>query len=339
MSLRFAMIGAGFWAPFQLAAWKELGGTACVAVLDTNRAKAQALAQRFGIPSIYSDGDELLRREQLDFVDVVSDNSTHSHYVHLAAAHRVPVICQKPMAPALVEAEKMVEACRQAGVPFFIHENYRWQAPIRALKETLESGAIGTPFRARIDGISSFPDLKNQPFLAELEQYILADMGTHLLDVARYLFGETETIYCQTRRVHPNIKGEDAATVMLKMGGDTTVLCELALAENPLEHDCFPQTLFFIEGERGSIEVAPNYWLRVTTETGTHARRCPPPRYAWADPDYDVVHASMVPCLGNLLGALQGRCSGETTAEDNLKSLRLVFASYDSARSGQLVRL
>jgi len=229
--------------------------------------------------------------------------------------------------------------CRDAGVPFLVHENWRWQTPIRQLKRVLDEGRIGHPFRARIDMLSGFPVFANQPFLRELEQFILTDVGTHILDVARFLFGEAESLYCQTHRIHPDIKGEDVATVMMKMGGRTTVLCEMGYAENHLEHDRFPETFIFIEGERGSLELGPDYWVRETTATGTHAQRHPPPRYSWADSAYEVVQASIVPCHANLLQALRGAAAAETTGEDNLKTLRLVFAAYESARTGQAVKL
>ena len=75
----------------------------------------------------------------------------------------------------------------------------------------------------------------------------------------------------------------------------------------------------------------------MTTESGTHAKRYPPPRYSWADPAYDVAHSSLVACNANLLQALRGAGPAETTGEDNLKTLRLVFAAYDSVASGQAV--
>jgi predicted dehydrogenase len=111
----------------------------------------------------------------------------------------------------------------------------------------------------------------------------------------------------------------------------------MGYAENYLERDCFPQTFIFVEGSKGSAELAPDYWIRVTTASGTHARRVPPPRYAWADPAYDVVHSSIVPCQANLLAALRGECQAETTGEDNLRTMRLVFAANDSARTGQAI--
>jgi predicted dehydrogenase len=332
------MIGAGFWARYQVSGWREVGVN-CIAICNRTIAKADAIAREFCIPSVYSDADAMLDNVRPDFVDVVTDVDTHRRYVEAAARRGIPVVCQKPLAPTLADAEAMTAACKFAGVPLLVNENWRWQVPIRQVKAALDSGAIGRPFRARIDMISGFPVFANQPFLRTLEQFILTDLGSHILDVARFLFGDADKLYCQTARVHTDILGEDVATVMLRMQSGATVLVEMGYAENHLERDRFPETFLFIEGERGSIELAPDFWLRVTTSEGTHARRCPPPRYPWADPAYDVVHSSIVPCQRNLADALHGRVAAETSAEDNLRTVRLVFAAYESARTGETVQL
>jgi predicted dehydrogenase len=124
---------------------------------------------------------------------------------------------------------------------------------------------------------------------------------------------------------------------MMQMGAGTTVTCNMAYAENYLEREAFPQTFIFIEGECGSLELSQDYWLRITTADGTLLRRVPPPRYEWADPAYEVVHSSIVPCNANLLAALKGEGRAETTGEDNLKTVRLVFASYDSAKDEHVI--
>lgn len=329
-SLRFAIFGTGFWSRFQLAGWRELEGAECVALYNRTRARAEALAQEFGIPAVYDDPEALLQNERVDFIDIITDVNTHAHFTALGARYGKAVICQKPMAPDLDTARQMVRTCKEAGVPFFIHENWRWQTPIREAKKVLDSGAIGKPFRARVTFSNSFPVFDNQPFLRELEQFILTDIGSHILDTARFLFGEAQSLYCQTRRVNPTIRGEDVATVMMRMGDGVTVVCEMSYASRT-EHERFPQTFLFVEGERGSLELAADYWLRVTTEAGTLARRVVPPRYAWADPEYDVVHSSIVPCNSNLLNALRTGVLPETHGEDNLKTMELVFASYESA--------
>lgn len=337
--LRFAIFGTGFWSRFQLAAWRELKGVECVALYNRTRAKAEALGREFGVARIYDDPEELLAREDIDFVDIITDVGTHAPLTRLAAAHRKAVICQKPMATTLREAEAMVRHCRARRAPFFVHENFRWQAPLRALQAELQRGTIGRAFRARIDFISGFPVFANQPFLAELEQFIITDLGSHTLDLARFLFGEAKSIYCRTQRVHAHIKGEDVATLVLEMRNGVHVTVNMAYAGTPLEREAFPETLVFVEGDRGSAELAPGCMLRTTTRRGTVRRKVTPPFYSWADPRYAVVHASIVPCNANLLAALRGQGRAETTGEDNLQTVRLVFGAYASAQSGRPAKL
>lgn len=334
--LKFGVWGTGFWARFQLAAWQELGGVECVALYNRTRQKAEEMAHQFGVPAVYDTPESMLVRERLDFIDVVTDVGTHPKLVHLAAEHQLPVICQKPMAPSFEEAARMVETCRKTGTPFFIHENWRWQTPLRQVKRVLTDDRIGMPFRARISFCSGFPVFDNQPFLKELNQFILTDIGSHILDAARFLFGDAVSLYCRTARINPTIKGEDVATVMMRMKNDMTVVCEMSYASRT-EHERFPETYVFVEGDKGSVELGPDYWVRVTTEAGTHANRYPPPRYPWADPAYDLVHASIVPCNADLLRALRGEGKAEATGEDNLETVRLVFASYEAARTDQVV--
>jgi predicted dehydrogenase len=336
--LRFAIIGTGFWARYQLAAWRELAEVRCVALYNRTRAKAEKLAQEFAVPKVYDNAEELIRREKPDFVDIITDVNTHRQFVELAAADKTPVICQKPLAPTLADARAMLATCKQAAVPLFVHENWRWQTPLRELKNVLNQGLIGRVFRARVAYLNSFPVFDQQPFLKELEQFILMDIGTHILDTARMLFGEATTLFCRTARVHSDIRGEDVATVTLGMASGATVTCEMSYASR-VEHDRFPETFVFIEGEEGSAELGPDFWIRVTTADGTKARRYPPPLYAWADPRYALAQTAGVACNANLLGALRGEQPAETTGEDNLKTLRLVFSAYESAANQASIKL
>ncbi len=338
--LRFALFGAGYWARPQLAAWGEVADVRCVGIYNRTRAKAAALADAFGIAGSDDDPERLLDRLDVDFVDIVTDVGTHASLTRLAAARGLPVICQKPMAASLAEAEGMAAFCRDAGTPLFVHENWRWQRPIRALRELLRGGAIGEVFRAGIDMISGFPVFQQQPFLREAEQFILADLGSHTLDAARFLFGEARDLACCAGKAHPDIRGEDHATVMLRMGPrGIPVVVRMAYAENFIERECFPQTLFFVEGTLGTIEVTPGYDIRITTRDGTRVEQAPPTAYAWVDPRYAVVQSSIVACHANLAGALRGECAAETTGEDNLHTVRLVHAAYEAASAGKTVRL
>ncbi|HEY0790276.1 MAG TPA: Gfo/Idh/MocA family oxidoreductase [Chthoniobacterales bacterium] len=334
--LRVAVLGCGFWSRFQLAAWHELPDVRCIAVCDPDEAKARMAAEAWTEGRFFTDAERLLAEVVPDVVDVITPPHTHPDLVGLCARHRIPVICQKPMANELSTAQEMVNGCRQAGIPLFVHENWRWQRPIRELKAVLDRGAIGAPFRARLDFNSSFPVFTNQPFLAELERFILTDVGSHLLDVARFLFGEARRLNAVTQRIRPGIRGEDVATVLLEMRSGVTVTCNLSYASRT-EHERFPETFIFVEGTEGSAELAPDLWVRLTDEAGTHSYRVQPPFYSWADPRYALLHASIVDCHRNLANGLRGQGAGETTGEDNLKTLQLVYGSYESAARGKSI--
>jgi D-apiose dehydrogenase len=333
--LRFAVLGTGFWSTYQIPAWYEAGGVELVAVYNRTAAKAEATAEKFGIPRVYDDAEALLRSEELDFVDIITEVGGHAPLVHLAAKYKVPVICQKPMAADVATAQGMVEVCEEAGIPFFVHENFRYQAPIRRFKELLDEGVVGDPYRARINWVHGFPVFDNQPFLMTLDRLILTDLGTHMLDLARFLFGEPRSLYCQHIQTRSDIAGEDVASVLLRFE-DVICLCEMSYSTRT-ELEIFPETLIYIEGSEGTLELAADFWIRTTTSDGTLSRRYPPPRYEWADPDYDVAHASMVPIHRAFIEALRTGVPPETSGRDNLKTLKLVFQSYESAERDQVI--
>ena len=336
--LRIAVLGCGFWSRFQIPAWHEIEHVCCAAVCDVDAEKSRVTAARFNIPESYTDPAELIARVRPDAVDIVTSPETHAELVELASSQGVATICQKPMATDLATGERMVRSCTERNIPFFVHENWRWQNPIRELKRILDSGDIGQPFRARIDFNCSFPVFENQPSLRELPELILADLGVHLLDTVRFLFSEAERLTCQVHQVTSGIAGEDVATVLLAMENGMTVCCNLSFASR-LESERFPETFIIVEGYKGSVALAPDYWIRTTSHKETRATRYPPRFYPWADPSYALVHASIVECHRNLAGALRGTGRGETTGADNLQTLRLVFAAYESARAQQTVHL
>ena len=153
-NLRFAIIGTGFWSRFQLAAWQELEGIECVALCDRISAKAEALGKEFGVEAAYDDFDQLLDANDLDFVDIITDVDTHAQFSLKCAERGIPAICQKPLAPNLETAQGIAEAFEERGLPLYVHENWRWQRPLRVFKEKLNAGTIGSTVE------SSYPILQ-----------------------------------------------------------------------------------------------------------------------------------------------------------------------------------
>jgi predicted dehydrogenase len=338
-NLRCAVLGTGFWSLYQIPAWHEVGGVDIVACYNRTVSRAEGVARRFDIPKVYGDPEELLQNERLDFVDIITEVPAHEPLVLLAAKYKVPVICQKPMAASYESARRMVDACKDANIPFFVHENYRWQAPVRAAKRLVEEGQIGRLFRARFQFAHELPEFawQNQPLLKQLQKLVIADQGSHQLDLARFFMGEAKSVYCQHIRVRDDIAGEDVASIALKMDN---AICNVDITfVSKTEGKHFPETTFLLEGTKGALELHTDFWIHLTTEQGTLLNRYEGPRYAWCDPDYNVNHASMVPIHQDFLRAFRTGEPPENTGEDNLKTMRLVYAAYESAEKNQVVLL
>ena len=335
--LKFAILGCGFWSQFQLGAWSEIEGAECVALFNRTKSKADDLAKRFNMPRTYDNVDELFKNEELDFVDIITDVDTHLHFVEKAVEYGVKyIISQKPMAPNYETAKKMVDLCEKAGAKLYIHENYRWQAPVRRFKEILDSGVIGKVFKARVSFLSGFPVFDNQPFLAELDHFILTDMGSHVFDCIRFLFGEVDKLWCQAGAVNRKIKGEDMAAAFLKMESGIPLYTELSYASK-MEDDSFSTIWILAEGENGSIALGPHFTIKTTIEDKTTAEVVEFPSYEWADPNYIVNHESGIPLNQNILNDILGKEKAENSGDDNFKTVQLVWAAYESAASGQII--
>ncbi len=337
--LKFAVFGCGFWSKFQIGAWSELEGVELVAVYNRTFSKAQKIAEYFNVPRVYDNPEELFSQEKLDFVDIITDVDTHAHFVEMAVRYGIKhIICQKPMAPDFETASQMVRVCSDAGAKLYIHENYRWQAPVRRFKEIIDSGVIGKPFKARVTFLSGFPVFDNQPFLKELDHFILTDMGSHVLDVCRFLFGECNELWCQTKAVTPGIRGEDVAVIMMEMKNGMPVYTEMSYA-SIIEHDTFSTLNILVEGEKGSVFLGPKFEIRTTTRQGTDSEIVTFPAYSWADPDYIVNHESCIHINRDILNDIKGMTKAENSGNDNLETVRLIWASYKSAESGKKIKL
>ncbi len=335
---RFAIFGCGFWSQFQLGAWQELEGAECVALYNRTKSKADALGKRFGINNTYDNAEKLLKKEQLDFIDIISDVDTHEKFTLLGAKYGKDVICQKPLAPSYEAAKRMMKVTKDAGVRFYVHENYRWQPQFRRVKQILDSGVIGNAFRCETAFLTAFPVFETQPFLAELKEFALTDQGSHQFDVLRYLFGEAETVYCVKQTVNPTIKGEDVTTSVIKMKNGVVCIQKISFS-SPLEKEIFPQTVLLIEGDKGSIRLDVEFEISTTVGLKTTKETVPMRYYPWQTDRLKPEPPSIVDINLNMLQDMLGNSKAENTADDNFETVKLVWAAYESARTGKVIEL
>lgn len=335
---KFAILGCGFWSQFQLGGWQEIEGNECVALFNRTLSRAKDLGKRFGVHKYYDNAEELLRNEELDFIDIITNVETHEEYTTLGAKYGVDVICQKPMTDSLESAKRMMQVTKEAGIRFYVHENYRWQPQFRRVKQILDSGVIGKPFRCVTEFNTAFPVFETQPFLAELEQFALTDQGSHQFDVLRYLFGEATSIYTQIQTVNPTITGEDVATSILRMNSGVVCIQQISFS-SPLEKEIFPQTLLRIEGEKGSIRLDADFKLYITTPEGTNKEKVSMKVYPWQTERLVPEPESIVNINKNILDDMLGKGKAENTGNDNFETVKLVWAAYESANQNQVIQM
>jgi predicted dehydrogenase len=335
-ALRGGLIGCGFFSINHLHAWRGVEGAAIVALCDRDATRLAIAGDQFAIAPRYADAEEMLAKEKLDFVDIATTVPSHRPLVDLAARHRIGVICQKPFAPSMQDANAMVAACQAAGAPLMVHENFRWQSAIQTVGAILRSGEIGEPFWGRVSFRSAFDVFSGQPYLAAGERFIIEDLGIHILDIARFLFGDVASATARTRRVNPAIRGEDVATILLDhLSGVTSVVdCSYAthLAVEP-----FPETLVEIDGSAGSIRLGQGYQLVVTNADGAHHRDLSPPLLPWASRPWHNIQESVQTIQQHWVDCLSVGCEPATSGRDNLKTLALVEAAYQSAKACETV--
>lgn len=333
-----ALIGCGFFAVNQMHAWSEIDGVTITAICDRDPDRLTIVGDQFGIERRYQSAEEMFADGGFDFVDIATTVSSHRPMVELAARNGIPAICQKPFAPTLADAKAMVAAMDQAGVALMVHENFRWQTPILAVKAVLDSGEIGNPFWGRVSFRSGFDVFSGQPYLAKGKRFIIEDLGIHSLDIARFLFGDADRMTARTRRVNPAIAGEDVATMLLDHATGLTSIVDCSYATH-LPEEPFPETFVEVDGDAGSLRLTKDYRLTVHGRSGTTVTTVAPNLLPWASRPWHNIQESVSLIQRHWLDRLSAKAEPDTSGRDNLKTFALVEAAYQSAETGLTVSL
>lgn len=333
MTYRGVLIGCGFFARNHMHGWAEADGAGIVAVCDRERSKAEDFAADFGVPRVYTDAAEMLAAETPDFADVATTVESHRPLVELCLQHGATTVCQKPFAETYADGKAMVDAATAAGKPLIIHENFRWQRPLIALREQLDQGVIGAPTFARLSFRHGYDVYANQPYLAKTARFAIMDVGLHLFDVDRFLLGDAVDIHCRTQSIRPGIAGEDAfvATIGHESGVVSSVECSFASKVAP---DPFPQTLVWLEGTEGTLEVTGDYRLRLHKDGAVTETDVEPAVPGWGERPWHAVQDSVSAFEQHVVDVLAGRVEPQPSGAHNLTTLAMALAAYRSAETG-----
>jgi UDP-N-acetylglucosamine 3-dehydrogenase len=243
---RIALIGAGVIANTHLQASQQLSNVEITWVADIDRVRAETLASIVGAKAT-DDPAEAIAAADTDAVIVAVPTLSHRPMVELAAAHGKAVLCEKPLARTVADAEAIVATCQQANVPLTVGQVVRFFPAYQRLKAALDEDAIGKPGMARVARIGPHPGPTRAWFNDPAASGgVVLDMMIHELDLLRWWFGDVVRLYgLGMQKVVP---GRDYAQASLRFASGT-----VAHVEASWSHAAF-RTTVEIAGERGMVQ-------------------------------------------------------------------------------------
>jgi predicted dehydrogenase len=332
---RIGVLGSGFIVnDCHLVAYRKAGFNP-VAIASRTRARAESVAQRHGIARVYDTCEQLLDDPAIEILDLAVP-PMHQLTLIKAACQRKTVkgiLAQKPLGMNYREAVEAVNLCEQAGIVLGINQNMRYDQSVRAAKTLLENGTLGGPVFATID-MRAIPHWMD--WHRELGWLTLRIMSIHHLDTFRYWFGDPEGIYCSVRT--------DPRTKFAHVDGICTYILEYANGlrcvgiddtwTGPAKEGCPADTRieWRIEGLNG-VAIGDVGWCKnpyTTPSTIRYAAKGDPkfhqPRWteSWF-PD------AFIGTMAQLLIAVETGAEPAISGRDNLKTMALVEAAYQSA--------
>lgn len=333
------MVGAGYWAQFQVEGWRDAGAP-LVAICNRHLEAAEALGKRYGVPRCYSDVASMLDAEQPTLVDVVLPPVAQEAAVRAALERGIPTICQKPFGTDLLQAEAMTALARDAKVPLVVHENFRFTPWFREMRRLIDKGCFGrlhgVAFRLRPgDGQGPQAYLDRQPYFQQMPEFLVRETAVHFIDTFRFLMGEVRAVTARLRRLNPAIAGEDAGLLTFEFDDDRTGLFDgNRLNGHPASNPRRTMGEMWLEGEHGVMRMDGEARLWWQPHGGNET-----PHVYDEGTGRGAFGGASTALQAHVLAHLERGTPLENAAHDYLANLHVQAAIYASHASGRRIAL
>jgi UDP-N-acetyl-2-amino-2-deoxyglucuronate dehydrogenase len=339
--LNFALIGCGRIAKrhSELIGYEQIEGARLVSVCDTVLKKAEKIGEQFNVP-FYVDMDEMMQKEQVDVVVVLTPSGLHAEHVINLAQYGKDIMVEKPMALTVQDAENMIYACDVNNIKLFIIKQNRFNVPVVKLREALDAGRFGKltlgTVRVRWARHQAYYDQDPWRGTWAMDGGVLTNQASHHVDMLEWMMGDVESVFTKMTTALADVETEDTAIVTLKFKNGALGIVEATTATRPTNLEGSISIL----GEYGTVVVGGvavnemQTWVFEDEQEGDSSvleefSVNPPNVYGFGHQAY-YEHA--VDCIvngsANLVDGLQGR-----------KSIELISAIYESAETGKEVFL
>ncbi|MBN1580701.1 MAG: Gfo/Idh/MocA family oxidoreductase [Anaerolineae bacterium] len=343
--LKWGIIGCGVIAPWHADSVIASPYADLVAVCDVDVAKGQAFAQKYGA-TFYPDYKHMLEKGSLDAVSICTPSGLHAEMTIAAAQAGVNVLCEKPMAITVPQIDAMIAAVEKAGVKLEVIFQRRTYETTQRVRQAVQSGLLGqmTLGDAYLKYYRSPDYYTSADWRATWELDgggALMNQGVHGIDVLAWTMGDVESVYAKAEAKVRDIVVEDTCVALVTFKNGAFGVIEGTTSSNPGE-----KTAFHFHGDKGTIVLDDNgiqKWA-VSEDRSVRAQNDPEQCVtrealsATADPTAigRAGHQAQVDDL--CLSIREGR-EPMITGASARKSVELILAIYESAKTGREVRL
>jgi predicted dehydrogenase len=340
----FGIIGAGMVARYHATAIGRTPGARLVAICRANPARAEESAAQFGVPCL-TDYEALLARSDIQAVCICTPSGLHAEQAVAAARAGKHVLVEKPMALTLADADAMINACQQSGVRLGVALQRRTEPAFQRVRAAAVAGELGR----LVLGSVSVPYVRPQDYYDKGAWRgtwaldgggALMNQGIHLVDLLLWLMGDAVEVWALAATLAHAIEVEDCVAAALRFAGGAlgSVMATTAAAPG------FPHRVE-IYGDRGGVQIEGEQVVRWDgagrpADEGTKIEAATPaqPAGAGASPT-GIGAAGHTRLIGDFAAAISDGRDPLVTGPEGRRSLALVLAIYEAARTGQVVRL
>jgi predicted dehydrogenase len=330
--VRVGLIGVGAVPQTaHLPILSKMRGAKLVALCDNDGDKTRAIAERFGVPDVFTDIDELLELETLDAVVIATPNHLHEPHVLSALRARLHVLCGRPLALSVRGVERLLAAAAKADRIIQVDNHNRFRADVQALDRFLHGGELGKLGGIRAGSYQTKRMLGDWRYRrAEAGGGAFMELGYPLLDLALWFadFPAPVRVSAQMERARGSTTVEDSMLVQMECAAGTSFVFDVNWSYIG-EGD---RLWFDVIASRGSGRLAP---LRVIKELNGRPVDVSPSGATARESAFQQSYRAQ---LAHFVAVVRGDVKYEPP-EDQIVVHKVLEAIYKSAEEGKEVRL
>jgi predicted dehydrogenase len=330
-SVKIGIVGAGAIAQLaHLPVLAKMRGAELTAVCDNDRPKARALADRFSVPDVFTDIEDMLESDELDAVVVATPNHLHEPHVLAALASKRHVLVERPLSLTSRGVERILTAASRAGCTVSVANNHRYRTDVQTLSRFIQGGELG-----KIAGMRTGAYHFKRPGegwryrRAESGGGAFFDYGVPLLDLGLWLanYPEPVRVTAHMDRARGASAVEDSMVVTLECEGGQSFVFDVSSSYVGEEERWW----FEVLATRGSARLAP---LRVVKELNGRPTDVSPSGAAGRESAFVQSYRAE---LAHFLAVVRGETSYDPPS-DQVILHKIVEAIYKAAEEGKEVR-